>query len=204
MMLMIKKSLAGFILLIVMSSYAFGTGKVVFIGDSLTEGYGIEKKFSYPQLVQNKILKDGLNYKVINGGVSGSTTASGESRLKWFLKGKVDIMVLALGANDGLRGIKVAESEKNLSKVIELAQKNNVKVILAGMQIPPNYGKEYTENFKSIYPRLAAKYKVPLIPFIIKGVAGKRELNISDGIHPNKDGHRIISETVYKHLKEIL
>jgi acyl-CoA thioesterase-1 len=192
------------ILTCLLSSLCWAQDRIVFIGDSLTEGYGIEKQFSYPQLVQDKLISEGKNYKVINGGVSGSTTASGISRLKWFLKGEIKILVLVLGANDGLRGIKVEESEKNLVQVIELAQKKKIKVILGGMQIPPNYGKEYTENFKAIYPRLAKKYNLKLIPFIIKGVAGKRELNISDGIHPNKKGHQVISETVYKYLKEIL
>lgn len=183
---------------------AYGTEKIVFIGDSLTEGYGVEKDYAYPTLIQKLIDKDGLDYKVINGGISGSTTASGMSRMKWFIKTKMKIVVLALGANDGLRGIKVEESEKNLAETIEFAQKNKVKVILAGVQIPPNYGKEYTEKFKNIYPKLAKKYQIPLIPFIIEGVAGKREFNISDGIHPNKDGHKIVSQTVYKVLKEHL
>lgn len=186
------------------SLHAFSQEKIVFIGDSLTEGYGVEKQYAYPSLIQKLIDKDKLNYKVINGGISGSTTASGMSRMKWFIKTKMKIVVLALGANDGLRGIKVEESEKNLSETIEFAQKNKVKVILAGVQIPPNYGKEYTEKFKSIYPKLAKKYNVPLIPFIIEGVAGKREFNISDGIHPNKEGHKIVSQTVYKVLKEHL
>lgn len=178
--------------------------KIVFIGDSLTAGYGVEKEYAYPALVQKKIDELGLNWEVINGGISGSTTASGMSRMKWFIKTQMKIVVLALGANDGLRGIKVEESEKNLAQTIEFAQQNKIKVILAGVQIPPNYGKEYTENFKNIYPKLAQKYNVPLIPFIIEGVAGKREFNISDGIHPNREGHKIVSETVFKYIKEYL
>lgn len=183
---------------------AFGAEKIIFIGDSLTEGYGIEQKYAYPALIQEQINKENLDYKVLNGGVSGSTTASGKSRLKWFLKSTPKIIVVALGANDGLRGIKIEESEKNLSQIIELAQKNNIKVLLVGMQMPPNYGLEYRNKFKRIYPRLAKKYKIALVPFIIEGVAGKKEYNIQDNIHPNKEGHKIISKTVYKYLKELL
>lgn len=198
------RKLALLIGLSIISSFTFAKEKIVFIGDSLTAGYGVEKEYAYPSLVQKILDENGHDWEVINGGISGSTTASGLSRMKWFLKTKMKIVVLALGANDGLRGIKVEESEKNLAKTIEFAQENNVKVILAGVQIPPNYGKEYTESFKNIFPKLAKKYQLPMIPFIIEGVAGKRELNISDGIHPNKEGHEIISKTVYKHIKEFL
>ena len=178
--------------------------KIVIIGDSLTEGYGVEKSQAFPAKLEQVLEKNDHNYKVINGGVSGSTTSSGMSRLKWFLKAKPDLIILALGANDGLRGIKVEKSKKNLEEFIRKCKKENIPVVLAGMQIPPNYGKEYTEAFKKMYQELAAKYELSQIPFLIEGVAGVAELNIEDGIHPNEKGHSIIANNVYKHIKELL
>lgn len=189
---------------IFLMSSASATEKIVFIGDSLTEGYSLDPEFSYPSLIQKKLLRDGHDYKVINGGVSGSTTASGMSRLKWFLKSKPRVLVLALGANDGLRGIKLVETEKNLKKIIEIGLKNKMKIILAGMRIPPNYGASYTKNFKEIFPRLVKKYKIGFIPFLLKGVAGVAKYNIQDGIHPNAKGYEIVSENVYVILKDNL
>jgi acyl-CoA thioesterase-1 len=177
---------------------------VVFIGDSLTEGYGVDKENSYPSLVQKEVSRLGLKYKIVNGGVSGSTTASGISRLKWFLKLKPSVLFLALGANDGLRGIKLSETRKNLISIIELAKKNNLKVILGGMRIPTNYGKAYTKKFKSMYPELATKYKLGLVPFLLKGVAGVPKLNLEDGIHPNKEGYKLVSKNVMAVLKDYL
>lgn len=178
--------------------------KIVFIGDSLTEGYQLAKEYSFPSLIQNKINEDNLNYKVINGGVSGATSASGVSRLNWFLKMKPSMVVLALGANDGLRGLSLEQTELNLEKVIISAKEAKVKIVLAGMKIPPNYGKEYTQKFQTIYPRLATKHKVALIPFILAGVAGQKKFNLGDGIHPNKEGYRIIADNLYKELKGLL
>lgn len=178
--------------------------KLVIIGDSLTEGYGVEKSQAFPAQLQTILNENDFNYKVINGGVSGSTTSSGMSRLNWFLKAKPDLIILALGANDGLRGIKVEKSKENLKAFIEKCQAAKVPVILAGMQLPPNYGKEYTQSFKKMYQEVADQFQVPQIPFLIEGVAGVPELNIEDGIHPNPKGHGIIAKNVFKHIKEYL
>lgn len=173
---------------------------ILFLGDSLTAGYGVEKEKAYPALVEKK-LNEKYQVKVLNGGVSGSTTASGLSRLRWFLKAKPDIVVLILGANDGLRGIKLGESKKNLEKIILKAKDENLKIIIAGMMIPPNYGKEYTEKFKQMYIELKDKYKLSWIPFILKDVAGLEKMNIEDGIHPNTNGHEKIAENLIPYLE---
>lgn len=178
--------------------------KLVIIGDSITEGYGLSKEKAYPAVLEKMIQKNGQNYKVINGGISGSTTSSAMSRLTWFLRSKPDMIILALGANDGLRGIKVDVSKANLEKFIEKCQQEKVKVVIAGMQVPPNYGEEYGKAFRQMYKDIISKYKIPSIPFLIEGVAGKAELNIEDGIHPNEKGHEIVAQNVYKHIKELL
>ena len=179
--------------------------KLVVLGDSLTEGYGVAKDAAYPALLEKKLHEAGKkNWTVINSGVSGSTTASAISRMKWIFKSKPDVVLLALGANDGLRGIDVKASQKNLSEAIEFAQKQNVKVILAGLYMPPNYGKDYTEEFKQMYSSLAKKYKLTLIPFLLDKVAGDPKQNLVDGIHPNESGHKIIAETVFKNVQGAL
>lgn len=175
--------------------------KLVIIGDSLTEGYGVSKEQAFPALLEKLIQKDKLNWTVINAGISGSTTASAEQRLKWVLRSKPDMVMIALGANDGLRGVKVEESEKNLEKVIVAAQKENVKVILAGLYIPPNYGIEYGKKFRAIYENLAKKYKLRFISFLLEGVGGDPALNLADGIHPNEKGHQKIAENAFKVIR---
>ncbi len=193
------------ILFISFSAGAFAQKKIVFLGDSLTEGYGVDKEHAYPSIVQKNLDETHQKqYKVINGGVSGSTTASGVSRLRWFLKAKPSILVLALGANDGLRGIKVSESQKNLEKIISLAIENNLKIILCEMHLPTNYGKEYRKNFNKMFKNVQKKYNTGFIPFLLDGVGGKKEMNIEDGIHPNIDGHKKVAENVLKYLKEYL
>lgn len=177
---------------------------IVVLGDSLTEGYQLAKEEAFPHLVETKLKKSGKEIKVINGGSSGATSASGLKRLDWYLKAKPEILILVLGANDGLRGLKPQDTEKNLSSVIEKAQGKGIKVILGGMQMPTNYGVEYRKEFADIFPKLAAKYKIKLIPFILEGVGGKPEMNLPDGIHPNARGHLIISETVLKSLEGLL
>lgn len=181
------------------------TKKLVVLGDSLTEGYGVAKDQAFPALLEKKIHESGKKqWTVVNAGVSGSTTASGVGRMKWMFKSKPDLVILALGANDGLRGLKVEDSEKNLAKAIEYAQEQKVKVILGGLYMPPNYGKEYTEKFKQMYSTLAKKYKIPLIPFVLDKVAGDPKYNLADGIHPNEAGHKIVAETVYQEIKGLL
>jgi acyl-CoA thioesterase-1 len=194
-----------FILTILTFSLSALGQTVLFLGDSLTEGYGINPDFAYPALIEKKIKDEGnKNIVVINGGVSGSTTSSGLKRLQWYSKRKPTHMVLALGANDGLRGLKVDQSEKNLRSIIEAAQKQGMKVILAGMKMPTNYGTDYRENFEAMYPKLSKEYKIPLIPFLLDNVGGVAKLNLPDGIHPNPEGHKILAETVWKVLKDEL
>lgn len=173
---------------------------VLVLGDSLTEGYRLAKEEAFPHLIEEELKKEHPSIKVINGGVSGATTASAMKRLDWYLKAGPEIMVLALGANDGLRGLKVSEAEKNLSGVIEKAKSKNIEVIIAGMEIPSNYGEKYRQDFRAIYPRLAKKYDITLIPFLLQDVATIKELNLTDGIHPNPEGHKIMAKTVIKYL----
>jgi acyl-CoA thioesterase I len=178
---------------------------IVALGDSLTDGYGLSKEQAYPQLVQDRFHKDGMtNVKILNAGISGSTSAGAEGRLKWFLKSKPQILLLALGANDGLRGVPPESTRANLLKCIKLAKENNMRVILGGMMLPPNYGKDYTEKFKQMYADIAKSEKVELIPFLLDGVAGVQKLNQEDGIHPNADGHVKVAEIVYRHLKPMV
>lgn len=177
---------------------------ILFIGDSLTAGYGVDKEKSYVSLIEKDLLKKGYNIKTLNGSVSGSTTSSGIKRLRWFLKAKPEILVLALGANDGLRGVKIETSQKNLDDIIQLAKENNIKVALAGMMLPPNYGPDYTKKFKEMYLDLVKKHNVVHIPFLLEGVAAQRELNQADGIHPNEKGHIIMKDTVIKYLEKML
>lgn len=181
------------------------TKTILFLGDSLTEGLGVGQKDAFPSLVENMIkTKLKKDIQIINGGVSGSTTSDGLSRLKWYLKRKPDIVFIALGANDGLRGLNLQQSQKNLEEIVEFAQKSNAKVFLAGMLIPPNYGPEYSKRFKKMYEEIKNKYKLKSMPFLLDGVAGEKELNQSDGIHPNAQGHKYIAKEVYKFLKEEL
>ncbi len=175
---------------------------ILFLGDSLTEGYQLSKEQAYPALVEMELKKYDKNVKVINGGVSGATSASGLKRMDWYLKAKPDVMVLALGANDGLRGLKVLETQKNLALVIEKAKKRQIKVILAGMKMPTNMGKTYQTQFENIFPYLSKKYSLTLIPFLLEGVGGKPEYNLPDGIHPNPKGHEIMAKNVLKFLEK--
>lgn len=187
------------------SSFSFAQKKLIVLGDSLSEGYGVAKDAAYPAVLEKKLHDAGKKeWTVINAGVSGSTTASGVGRMKWVFKNKPDVVLLALGANDGLRGLKVEESEKNLAAAIEYAQKEKVRVILGGLYMPPNYGKDYTGKFKKMYEDLAKKYKVTFIPFILDKVAGNPKYNLADGIHPNEEGHKIIAENVFKAIQGVL
>lgn len=178
---------------------------IVIIGDSLTEGYNIAEKDSFPAILENN-LKQKYNeeVKVINGGIAGSTTAGGLKRLNWYLKAQPDIVVIALGANDGLRGLKLDQSKSNLESMIKSAKEKNLKILLLGMRIPPNYGKKYTENFQKMYQDLAKQYHIPLMPFLLKDVAAKKELNLPDGIHPNEKGYKIIAENVQPYIEKLL
>jgi acyl-CoA thioesterase I len=175
--------------------------KIVILGDSLTAGYGLEKAQSFPSLLQQRLDAGGLKYEVVNAGVSGDTTAGGLRRLDWSIEGNPRVLVVALGGNDGLRGLPVSDSRKNLSEIITRAQARGITVILAGMEAPPNYGPVYTGEFRAMYRDLARDHRVALIPFLLDGVAGVASLNISDGIHPNPEGARIVERTVWKALE---
>jgi len=178
---------------------------VLFLGDSLTEGLGLETGEAFPELIAARLKAEGRSdIKVINGGVSGSTSASALERLQWYARSKPDLMVLSLGANDGLRGVPVDEMRSNLTKTIEFAQQSGIKVALTGMMIPPNYGPEYTESFARVFPELAEKYQLPFLPFLLEGVAAVPELNQADGIHPNVDGAKIVADHVYRFLADLL
>ena len=178
---------------------------ILFLGDSLTEGLGVNKEDAFPELVEimiKKVLKKNIN--VINGGVSGSTTSDGLARLKWYLKRKPSLIFIALGANDGLRGLNLKQSQKNLEEIINYAKKSKTKVLLAGMLVPPNYGPQYSESFKKMYQEIKIKYKLKSMDFLLEGVAGKKELNQKDGIHPNEEGHKYIAKRVFEFIKEDL
>lgn len=180
---------------------------ILFFGNSLTAGYGIDKEDSFAGLTQKRLDSLGYEeYRVINGGLSGETTAGGFSRLDWFLEEEPYIFVLELGGNDGLRGIQLSETRSNLEKIIDEVRKKypETHIILAGMQIPPNMGQEYTDEFKSIYPEVAAEKNVTLIPFLLEGVAGNPDLNLPDGIHPTEEGHQIVFETVWPYIRDLV
>ncbi len=179
---------------------------ILFFGDSLTAGYGLELEEAFPALIQNRLDSLGLDYTVINSGLSGETTSGGRNRLSWVLNQKVDVFVLELGANDGLRGIPLTETRSNLQEMIDLVRKKNIdtKIVLAGMQIPPNMGPEYTSEFRKIFPELAEENEIALIPFLLEGVAGIPELNLEDGIHPTPEGHQIVRDNVWAVLEQVL
>ena len=178
--------------------------RVVLLGDSLTAGLGLPETQAYPALLQQKIEAAGYPFEVVNAGVSGDTTAGGLRRLDWSLDGDVRVLVLALGANDGLRGLPVSQMEANLERVITAARARGIIVVLAGMEAPPNYGAEYTSGFRSVYTRLAGKHELVLIPFLLDRVAGISSLNQGDGIHPNAEGASIIADTVWSALRPVL
>jgi acyl-CoA thioesterase I len=177
--------------------------RVAVLGDSLTAGLGVAKAASYPALLQERVDAAGLDFEVVNAGVSGDTSAGGLARLDWALDGDVRILIVALGGNDGLRGLPPEELQGNLAQIIERAQARGITVILAGMEAPPNYGRDYIVSFHKVYPALAAKYRVALVPFLLQGVAGDERLNQRDGIHPTAAGARIVADNVWAVLKPI-
>jgi acyl-CoA thioesterase I len=182
-----------------------GPLRIVAMGDSLTDGYGVAKDDAYPAVLDRKLESEGFSdAEVVNAGLSGSTTASAESRMRWHLKNKPDILILALGANDGLRGMKLSETRKHLSRVIAMAKEKGVEILLAGMRVPPNYGKEFTEGFEALYRDLAREHSVALVPFLLEGIGGEKEMNLEDGIHPNERGHRKMADTIFPHLLKLV
>lgn len=182
-------------------------GKVILcFGDSLTAGMGLDVEEAFPAVLQRKVDSLGLSYEIVNAGLSGETTASGKNRVEWILNQKVDVFILELGANDGLRGIPPSETKNNLQAIIDIVREKNpdTKIILAGMQMPPNLGKDYTAEFKNIFPELAKENNIELIPFLLENVAGIPDLNQGDGIHPTVEGQKILAENVWEVLKDVL
>jgi len=179
---------------------------IVFYGNSLTAGYGVSPSEAFPAIIQKKIDSLGFPYNVINAGVSGETSSGGKTRIDWILREPIDIFILELGANDGLRGTPLSETKKNLQDIIDKvkAKYPDTKLVFAGMEIPPNMGQAYTTEFRNIYIDLAAKNKMTLIPFLLEGVGGEQELNQADGIHPTAEGHLIVAENVWKQLEKLL
>lgn len=179
---------------------------ILFFGNSLTAGYGLEPAAAFPALIQKKIDSLQLPYKVVNAGVSGETSSGGNSRIDWILKQPVDVFVLELGANDGLRGIPIGETRRNLQSIIDKVKNRypQAKLVMAGMQLPPNMGQQYATEFRNVFTDLAKKNDMALIPFLLEGVGGEVKLNQDDGIHPTAEGHEIVAGNVWEVLKEVL
>ena len=182
---------------------------ILFFGNSLTAGYGVELSEAFPALIQEKLDEMGESYDVRNSGVSGETTTSGKNRLEFVLgtlNQPLDIFVLELGANDGLRGIDLKETRRNLQEIIDIVRSSHpdVKILICGMEVPPNMGEAYIQEFRSIFPDLATLNQVELVPFLLDGVAGESELNLPDGIHPTPEGHGIVAENVWAIMKSMI
>jgi acyl-CoA thioesterase-1 len=179
---------------------------ILFFGDSLTAGYGLSPDQAFPALIEKNCISNATPCKAINAGLSGETSAGGLSRIDWVLRQPIDVFVLELGANDGLRGLPLDQTKKNLQAIINKVKGKypKVKIVIAGMLVPPNMGPDYTSNFRKIFPDLAQKNNATLIPFLLEDVAGHEQLNLGDGIHPNPEGHRIVADNVYKILNPLL
>jgi len=186
------------------SSASDNRPRIVAFGDSLTAGFGVQADESYPAQLQRRLDNLGYHYRMINAGVSGDTTAGGLRRVPWILNNKPELVILELGANDGLRGLPVDQTKSNLRQIIRQLQEAGTTVVLAGMKLPPNYGQDYTTNFEAMYQMLAKEYHLALIPFFLEGVGGSSSLNQADGIHPTKEGYEIIVDQVLKVLKPVL
>ena len=204
-MMRLFQSLA-FALLFSLPMFSAEPKTILVLGDSIAAGYGLEAEEAFPALLQEKINQAGLNYKVVNAGSSGDTTAGGLRRISWLLRQKIDVLLLELGGNDGLRGIDPDETAKNLRGIIaKVKEKNpNALIVIAGMQMPENMGKDYTTRFRDVFPTVARETNATLIPFFLEGVGGKAELNQPDRIHPTAEGHRIIAATIWKVLQPVL
>lgn len=177
---------------------------IVAVGDSLTAGFGVDEVDSYPVLLEKKLQAAGHNYRVVNGGVSAETSSGTLSRLEWIMTLKPDIILLEIGANDGLRGIEPQLVENNIRQILTRLHQGDVVVLLAGMKMVWNLGTQYVEQFNNIYPRLAAEFDVVFMPFFLEGVAMENTLNLSDGVHPNKHGYAVISDNIYPYVEEAI
>lgn len=200
------KTILSIALVLFFSSFGFANEKsvLVIVGDSLTEGYGVSRESAYPYLLEKMLEKDHVGWKIVNSGIGGSTSASAPGRVKWVLRSHPKIVVLFLGGNDALRGIPPKETQKNLEEAVRLLQEAKVKVLLVEMQAPPNYGAEYTKSFKQAFLNVKKDKKIDSLAFPLARVAGKKEFNQADGIHPNEKGHAMIAEDIYKAIKGYL
>ena len=178
--------------------------RIVFLGDSLTAGLGLQVEQSIPSLIQAHLTAEGYKYDVVNAGVSGDTSAGGLRRLDWSLDGDVELLVIELGANDGLRGLPAADMKRNLAQIIATARQRNIRVLLTGMEAPPNYGAAYTTEFRQVFRDLASEPGVVFVPFFLEGVAGDPALNQGDGIHPNPEGARVVERTLWRAIEPLL
>jgi acyl-CoA thioesterase I len=177
---------------------------IVALGDSLTGGYGVAQEAAWPALLESRLRLEGYAYRVVNAGVSGDTTAGGLRRVDWVLRARPEIVIVALGANDGLRGQSVTAMRANLSAVVERLKASEARVLLAGMRVPPNYGAEYARQFAQAFPDVARQARVPLVPFLLDGVAAEPRLNQPDGVHPTVEGHRVIAQHLWPYLVPLL
>ena len=177
---------------------------VLAFGDSLTAGFGVDEEYSFPSRIQVKIDNENLDYKVVNAGISGDTTAGGVARINWLMKHKPKIVILALGANDGLRGLSVDEMYTNLETMIQVFHEHNAQVLFAGMKALPNYGEDYAKKFESVFPELAKKYNLVYLPFLLEGLAGVREHTRPDGLHPTASGYKVVADLVWRYLQPML
>jgi acyl-CoA thioesterase I len=178
--------------------------RIVALGDSLTAGLGLDAASAYPSILQARLMAEGFNYEMVNAGVSGDTSAGGLSRLDWALDGDVRVLIVALGGNDGLRALPPDELKQNLTAIIEKAQARHVAVVLAGMEAPPNFGRDYVVKFHRVYPELASRYHLAFVPFLLEGVAGSETLNQRDGIHPTEEGAKIVADNIWTVLRPIV
>jgi acyl-CoA thioesterase-1 len=179
-------------------------GTIVAMGDSLTAGLGVNESDGYPAQLERKLQAAGLHWRVVNAGISNETSSGALSRINWVLKLRPDIVLLETGANDGLRGIDPRVTQRNIDETLRILKKNNILVVLAGMRMVRNLGAEYTDAFHAVYLRLAAKHNVPLVPFFLQGVAGESTLNQQDGVHPNAEGYRVITENIYPYVLQAI
>lgn len=177
---------------------------IVVLGDSLTAGLGVAREEAYPALLEARLRREGYDYRVVNAGVSGDTSAGGLRRVDWALRARPAIVIVALGANDGLRGLPVDALRDNLEQIVRRVRAAGARVLLAGMRVPPNYGDEYARDFAAVFPEVARRTGVPFAPFLLDGVAGEARLNQADGIHPTAEGQRLIASRLWSHLRPLL
>lgn len=192
------------LVLVVAAPVAAAERVIVALGDSLTAGLGVGQEEAYPALLEARLRREGRGYRVVNAGVSGDTSAGGRRRVDWVLRSKPEIVILALGANDGLRGLPVDELRDNLEAIVRRLQAAGVRILLVGMRVPPNYGDNYARAFAAVFPAVARRTGVPLAPFLLDGVAGNARLNQPDGIHPTAEGQRVIADKLWPYLRPLL